>query len=82
LARDAKSPEELYNLRRAYLELVAEIQRLPQDEAFTLIFRFLVGMPVAEIAQVLGISEDGVRMRLGRGRRRLAERLTGKREDG
>jgi len=77
-----RSPEELHDLRQAYLEVVSAMQKLPPEEAVVLNLRFLSDLEVPEVAQVLGISEDAVYHRVARGREKLREALLARKEDG
>jgi len=77
----AKSAEEVFSERQAYLDVVAAIQKLEPDQAQALTLRFVAGLSLAETAQVLGLSEAAVGMRVMRGRERL-KGLLGRRQDG
>jgi RNA polymerase sigma-70 factor (ECF subfamily) len=77
-----RSPEELHDLRQAYLEVIGAIQRLPAEEAAVLNLRFLADLGVDEVAQVLGISEDAVYHRVARGREKLRAALRVRKKDG
>jgi len=77
----AKSAEDLFSERQAYLEVVALIQSLEPDEAQALTLRFVAGLSLAETAQVLKISEAAAGMRISRGRQQL-KALLGRSPDG
>lgn len=70
-----KSAEELSGERQAYLEVLRLMQRLEPEQAAALTLRFVVGLSLAETAQVLSISEEAVGMRVTRGRERLKAML-------
>jgi RNA polymerase sigma factor (sigma-70 family) len=76
-ARDA-DPETRALLREKARRAVAALQALPADTRKTLLLVADDGRSTAETAQILGVSEDVVRARLCRGRRRLAAILDAK----
>lgn len=76
----ARSVEELADERQAYLEVLAMIQRLEPAQSAALTLRFVVGLSLAETAQVLGISEAAAGMRISRGRERLKGMLLRRRD--
>jgi RNA polymerase sigma-70 factor (ECF subfamily) len=55
--------------------VVEEAMQLPEEYRDPLILFYLQQMTVAELAQVLGLSDENVKVRLHRGRRMLRERL-------
>ncbi len=57
--------------------LLEELRHLPDREV--LLLRYYMGYDAQEIAALLGIGTDAVRMRLSRARRRLKQKLE---EDG
>ncbi|MEO0078233.1 MAG: RNA polymerase sigma factor [candidate division WOR-3 bacterium] len=71
----AKSAEEVAGERQAFLEVVRLIQQLEPEQAAALTLRFVVGLSLAETAQVLSISEAAAGMRITRGRERLKAML-------
>jgi RNA polymerase sigma-70 factor (ECF subfamily) len=75
MPKPCRSPEELHDIRQSYLHAVAAIQQLPPDQATVFTLHFVVGMPVKEVMAVLNLTEEAVRMRISRGRRRLQELL-------
>ena len=67
---DAQRNQEVVNA------LYAEIRRLPKVES-SLVLLYLDGLSYREMADVLGISETNVGVKLNRIKRRLAESLKG-----
>jgi RNA polymerase sigma-70 factor, ECF subfamily len=57
------------------LDVTAALRTLPPDQRAALVLVDMLGYPVAEAAQVLGISEGTVKSRCSRGRARLLPRL-------
>jgi RNA polymerase sigma factor (sigma-70 family) len=57
------------------LSLVRELRRLPRRQREVVVLRFLVGLPPADVAGVLGIGPASVHTHLARGMRRLRDRL-------
>jgi RNA polymerase sigma-70 factor (ECF subfamily) len=55
----------------AALDVTAALQTLPPDQRAALVLVDMLGYPVADAAQVLGISEGTVKSRCSRGRARL-----------
>jgi RNA polymerase sigma-70 factor, ECF subfamily len=55
----------------AALDVTAALQTLPPDQRAALVLVDMLGFPVADAAQVLGISEGTVKSRCSRGRARL-----------
>ena len=59
--------------------LLEELRHLPDRDREVLLLRYYMGYDAQEIAALLGIGTDAVRMRLSRARRRLKQKLE---EDG
>lgn len=57
------------------LSLVRELQQLPRRQREAVVLRFLVGLPLADVAAVLGIGQASARTHLARAMRRLRDRL-------
>jgi|SRR5687768_13881724 len=57
------------------LSLVHALHRLPRRQREVVVLRFLVGLPVGDVAGVLGIGPGSVRTHLERGLRRLRDDL-------
>lgn len=57
------------------LSLVRELRLLPRRQREVVVLRFLVGLPPADVAVVLGIGPASVHTHLARGMRRLRDRL-------
>jgi RNA polymerase sigma-70 factor, ECF subfamily len=58
------------------LDVMAALRRLPPDQQAALVLVDMLGYPVADAAEVLGVSEGTVKSRCARGRARLLPRLT------
>ncbi|GAA2857221.1 RNA polymerase subunit sigma-24 [Actinoplanes cyaneus] len=58
-----------------HVALVTALQRLPRAIRETVVLHHIADLPVTEVAAVLGITADNVKIRLFRGRRALAEFL-------
>ncbi len=76
IADDGPAPDEQFFQRADIDEIWALVQNEPLQsyQAFTLFYGFSV--PIREIAAQLGISEDAVKQRLSRTRKRIREALT------
>jgi RNA polymerase sigma factor (sigma-70 family) len=57
------------------LSLVRELRELPRRQREVVVLRFLVGLPLADVAAVLGIGPASVHTHLARGMKRLRDRL-------
>lgn len=55
--------------------IIQTILRLPSDDSIVLRLKYVHGYQGREIAQLLGISEEAVRKRISRAKKRLAKRL-------
>lgn len=64
------------------LDVLAALRRLPHDQQAALVLVDMLGYPVADAAQVLGISAGTVKSRCARGRARLLPRLAYLRSSG
>jgi RNA polymerase sigma-70 factor, ECF subfamily len=64
------------------IEVMAALRRLPRDQQVALVLVDMLGYPVAEAAQVLGVAEGTVKSRCARGRARLMPRLAHLRQSG
>lgn len=60
----------------------AEVRRLPSRQSQAVTLHYLEDRPVAEIAELMGCAEGTAKVHLHRARRRLAERLQTRHEDG
>ncbi|WP_436522488.1 RNA polymerase sigma factor [Actinoplanes sp. HUAS TT8] len=58
-----------------HVALVAALQKLTRATRETVVLHHIADLPVAEVATILGISVESVKVRLLRGRRALAEVL-------
>jgi RNA polymerase sigma-70 factor (ECF subfamily) len=56
-------------------ETLRALRDLPADQRHALALHYVVDLPVADIARIVGASEGAVKVRLHRGRRALAARL-------
>jgi RNA polymerase sigma-70 factor (ECF subfamily) len=75
LLRKAAGTESGGELSPDRVMLVAAIRRLPARQRDALALHHLVDLPVAEVASILGISENTVKSWLRRGRAALATQL-------
>jgi RNA polymerase sigma-70 factor, ECF subfamily len=57
------------------MDVMAALRRLPPDQQAALVLVDMLGYPVADAAEVLGVSEGTVKSRAARGRARLLPRL-------
>jgi RNA polymerase sigma factor (sigma-70 family) len=60
-------------------EVLAALAGLPSRRREVLVLRFYLGLPVAEVAAILGISQGSVKSATARGLDALARRLGGER---
>jgi RNA polymerase sigma-70 factor (ECF subfamily) len=74
-------PEPAYRERQKWLRIVAAMQKLPPGQARIMTLRFLVKLSVAEVAQVLEMTERAVEQAIWRGQTGLKE-LLGMRSQG
>lgn len=70
-ARDAHRP----SLSEDRMDLVAALRALPVSQRETLALHYLADLPVAEVAETLGVPVGTVKARLSRGRAALATAL-------
>lgn len=59
----------------AILEVEGMLQALPKDQRTVVVLHYLEDVPVAEVAEILGVPEGTVKSRLSRARTKLADRL-------
>ena len=57
-------------------EIIAQVNRLPEDLKSVFLLRFSYDMPLKEIGKTLDMSENNVAVRLHRAKKKLAEYLT------
>ena len=57
------------------LDVTAELRKLPHDQQAALVLVDMLGYPVADTAEILGVSPGTVKSRCARGRARLLPRL-------
>jgi RNA polymerase sigma-70 factor (ECF subfamily) len=74
LARDARPRDPAADADTA-LDVTAALGKLPPDQRAALVLVDMLGYPVADAAETLGISVGTVKSRCARGRARLAPRL-------
>jgi RNA polymerase sigma-70 factor (ECF subfamily) len=80
LAASAPSPERAVLLKENVRRTAAALDALPPEMRTTLLLVADEGRSTREIAELTGVSEDVVRARLSRGRKRLAGILEGREE--
>jgi RNA polymerase sigma-70 factor (ECF subfamily) len=68
-------PSAVPALSAESVDLAKALTALPVGQRQVIALHYLTGLPVAEIAEVLGISESAVKVRLHRGRKALAALL-------
>jgi len=78
LATSAPSPEQLTLLRENVHRAAAALEALPDDVRRTLLLVADEGHSTRNVAALMNVSEEVVRARLSRGRKRLAAILEGK----
>lgn len=77
-------PEKVENKKIAYLETEEEnsilqvIYDLPEKYREIIILRYSTGLEYAEIANILGITEETVRQRISRGKKKMERALKNK----
>jgi RNA polymerase sigma-70 factor (ECF subfamily) len=74
--RDA-ADEHVDAINPDHVALVQALRRISADQRRVIVLHHLVGLSVAEIAAETGTSANTVKTRLARGRRALADHLTG-----
>lgn len=75
--RDARADvARILELSDDRLTLVAALRSLPQQQREALALHYLADLPVAEVAETLGVPVGTVKARLSRGRTALAAALT------
>jgi RNA polymerase sigma-70 factor (ECF subfamily) len=79
LSASEPGPSTLAGRQEDLLGLAAAVERLPEAERDAVVAHYLLGLPLAEVAERLGRSEKGVAGLLFRGKKRLRELLV--RED-
>jgi RNA polymerase sigma-70 factor (ECF subfamily) len=57
------------------LDLWRAIKELPKRQAQAVVLHYLIDLPVAQVAEVMGCREGTAKAHLDRGRRRLARLL-------
>jgi RNA polymerase sigma factor (sigma-70 family) len=76
-AADAQTALEIEEERRV---LAQAIESLPDDAREVVVLFYREGQSIAQVAQLLGLSEDAIKQRLARARGRLRQELWGKLE--
>ena len=71
----AGTPESLFS-RKQELELILNaMHKIPESFRQVVFLRYVEGLPIEEVASILGVSEGTVKSRLNRGLEKLRERL-------
>ena len=73
--RPLEEAEGLATVQNDTLELMLALETLPEKYRKVIELFYFSGLSAAETGQVLGISENAVRLRLSRGRKMLEEKL-------
>lgn len=79
LASDAPSPEESAALGAEVAEVMGLLHQLSDAEESVIKLRYLDGLPTADVAAIVGKSDEAVRQVLSRGIRRIRSLLESKR---
>lgn len=66
-------PEKLLSISLEYKEIVNLLQQLDEDYRKVMVMRYVEELPVKEIAEVLGVSENLVSVRLNRALHKLRD---------
>lgn len=77
--RSPSSPLERAERQQARARLEAALTQLPEERAEAVQLRFVLGLSVAEIAELMGVAEGTVKSRIGRGLQSLREELADER---
>lgn len=75
------APGDAHASTEAVLDVRAALARLPEEQRAALVLVDMHGLPVAEVAAVLGVPEGTVKSRCFRGRAALARILRGTEQD-
>lgn len=75
MADSAETPSGAFEARDDYERLAALIALLPEGYRSALLLRYDHGYSTAEIASMLGLSEENVKKRLQRAKKKLSEAL-------
>lgn len=75
IASGLPSPPETLETAETAARVRAELAQMPAGDREILTLRYALEFPVGRIAEVLGITQSAVHMRLSRARHRLAERV-------
>ena len=70
------TPLESAERRQTRARLEAALARLPDERAEAVQLRFVLGLSVAEIAEITQVAEGTVKSRIGRGLQGLREELS------
>ena len=75
-------PAEYWEKEELYHELLRAVNELPEEQRAVMILFYCQQMSTKKIAELMGLKNPTVRMRLSRGRQLLKKRLTGRVETG
>lgn len=75
LPASVQDPQQTLLTHDRNRQLWAAVNGLPEHYRITLVLFYFEGMPVEHISRILGVSVSAVKVRLHRGRERLAARL-------
>jgi RNA polymerase sigma-70 factor (ECF subfamily) len=65
--------EKEHETDREIKNLISDLKRLPKEQREALILRYILEMELPEVAQTLGITPEAAGMRINRGRNRLRQ---------
>lgn len=72
----AGAPADEVESRESYLHLVSLLDRMPEGYRSVLLLKYDNGYSTAEVASLLGLTEENVKKRLQRAKRKLEELLS------
>lgn len=73
--RRAAGTDDVPGANADHLALMDALRRVPLEQRRVLVLHHLVGLPVQEIAQEIGVAPGTVKSRLARGRRAVANEM-------
>lgn len=74
-AADFHTPEQAVIDKEDHAGRVAAIERLPAAQRDLLLYKYVLELPNADLARIYGTTEDNIRQRLSRTRRKLCKLL-------
>lgn len=74
---DTDTPERCFEQNESHSELAVAVERLPEEARELLLFKYVLAQSNAELATRYQTSEDNIRQRLCRARRKLLQLMMG-----